>query len=163
LTSAGNFYHAPGTIESGYKSQRRGAYVRPVFFSDSILLISNDNSENAFAEIIFNSEWVVGRSLKRGIPIKVAIALGQQTADFDKSLHFGKPLIDAYNLQNELAFYGVAIHDTVEKKFDSATFKSHLLHRYKTPLKGGSVYHWVIDWRRIVGPKKEPQKNALLL
>ncbi len=147
-------------IENHFKTIKRGACVRHVFFSDSILLISNDNSENALSEILFNSTWILGNSLKHGIPMKGAIALGQQTADFDRSLHFGKPLIDAFNLQNELAFYGVTIHDTVEKKFD---LKTHLLHRYKTPLKSGSVNHWVVDWRQIAAPKKEPRQNALLM
>ena len=151
-------YHSLSIFENEYKS-RKGACVRPVLFSDSILLISNDNSEDSLEEIVFNTEWVLGSAFKRGLPMKGAIALGQQTADFSRSLHFGRPLIDAYNLQNELSFYGVVLHDSVEKKHDTAAFKSALLRRYKTPLKNGQVNHWVLDWRRIVMPKKE-SKNV---
>ena len=40
-------------------------------------------------------------ALTNGIPIKGAIAKGIMTADFNKSIYVGVPLIDAYNLQKE--------------------------------------------------------------
>src|SRR5690606_33152910 len=90
-------------------------------------------------------------SLVEGIPIKGAIAYGQQTADFKKSLYLGMPLVDAYELQNELQLYGVILHHTFEQfineteRLDQFEHYSNI-HKYPTPLKSGAVNHYIVGW-----------------
>lgn len=125
--------------------------IQPVLFSDSILLISSDGSGESAANMLFTVKELLRRSLEKEIPIKGAIAYGKQTADFDKSLYFGRPLIDAYELQNELQIYGVALHHTTEKRL--AIVKTLIKHeengdicKYQAPLKNGTVNHYMLDW-----------------
>ena len=61
--------------------------IRPIIFSDSIMLISNDDSPESAHDILFSTQWLISGALNVGIPIKGAIAHGQQTADFEKRLY----------------------------------------------------------------------------
>ena len=130
--------------------------VRPVFFSDSILLVSNDDSFGAAYQIIFNVQWILQQALRTQVPIKGAIACGKQTADFEDSLHFGAPLIDAYELQKQVKLYGVVLHHTMEERLaklkvlgtdKSLMFPFGEVVKYPVPLKeGGNVNHYVVSW-----------------
>lgn len=130
--------------------------VRPVFFSDSILLVSNDGSGKAATLLSIFAENILAKAMSVGIPLKGAIAYGEQTADFDKSLHFGRPLIDAFLLQEQLLFYGIALHHTADKRLSDAILVKEPefrllepeLYKYATPLKTGIVTHTVLDLAR---------------
>ena len=90
--------------------------IRPVTFSDSILLVTNDDSLESADFILLCARYVVGRALSSGIAVKGGIAHGEQTADFDQSLHFGQPIIDAYELQQDLILYAVVLHHSIEQR-----------------------------------------------
>jgi hypothetical protein len=134
----------------GYKS-----IVKIVLFSDSIVLVSYDDSRKSAYGIMIFIQWIVNRAIAKGIPLKGALAYGVQTADFKKSLHFGQPLIDAFELQKELKLYGVVLHHTVEKQLWEL-FKSDLdskyyimrqyISNYNTPMKSGNISHYLVDW-----------------
>ena len=49
------------------------------------------------------------------IPIKGVIAQGIFSYDKENELYFGKPLVDAYLLHEELKYYGIVVHNTAEK------------------------------------------------
>ncbi|MGP8216714.1 MAG: hypothetical protein ACLQQ4_14210 [Bacteroidia bacterium] len=122
--------------------------VKPVIFSDTILLVTNGNTEEDFNELLFNTHWLMQECFHEGIPIKGAISYGKFTADFNSSIYFGQPLIDAYQLQDELLLYGCIIDHTVEKYVRLKTFSSDFeyLKLYQTPLKTGKVNHHLLDW-----------------
>lgn len=124
--------------------------VMPVSFSDSILLVSRDDSIDSASHLLFSVWWLWKEAICSGIPMKGAIAYGEQTADFDKSLHFGKPLIDAYELQDELLLYGVVLHHTMEEYLTHNNimkiFEDSSLHRYQTHLRNSRVFHYVLYW-----------------
>jgi hypothetical protein len=50
------------------------------------------------------------------IPLKGAIAFGNFSANWDQSVFFGKPLIDAFELHNDLDMYCAILHSSAEKK-----------------------------------------------
>lgn len=128
--------------------------VRPVFFSDSVLLVSNDVSFGSANRMLFSVQWILRKALLTQVPIKGAIACGEQTADFEDSLYFGAPLIDAYELQDQVNLYGVVLHHTMERCLDDmkwpGTDKSRLTFpdvvKYPVPLKGGNVNHRIVRW-----------------
>jgi len=124
--------------------------VRPVIFSDSVLLFSNDDSLGAFENLIWQVGSIIRNALMNGVPMKGAVGYGEQTADFAKSLYFGKPLIDAWELQNELVIYGVILHHTVEAYLLEQGWIQELeetsIVRYATPLKQGTVDHYLVHW-----------------
>jgi len=138
--------------------------VRPVIFSDSVLLISSDDSIGAVKNLIWQVKSVISHALINDVPIKGALAYGEQTADFSKSLYFGKPLIDAWELQNELVIYGVILHHTIERYLVEKEWIEELeetsILKYATPLKHGTVSHYLVDWPNF--PMKASKlKNAL--
>jgi hypothetical protein len=124
--------------------------VRPVIFSDSIILVSNGNTEDSLLAIYAYLGAILRRALYNNIPIKGALAYGMQTADFNKSLHFGQPLIDAYELQEGLKLYGVVLHHTTERHirdigiFDKMNDK--FFFRWKTPIQTLHVNHYLVDF-----------------
>jgi hypothetical protein len=127
------------------------AWVKPVLFSDSIILISSDESEASAGHMFFSVSRLLRKSFDLGIPIKGAIANGTLTADPNKSLYFGKPLIDAYDLQNEVQLYGVILHHTTERylaryKLIPEFERANDLCRYQCPLRSGSVSHLMVNW-----------------
>ena len=140
----------PEAKPTGDKITFPESVIRPVFFSDSIVLISNNNSRDSVLNLLASVEWVLQHAMQNSIPLKGAIAYGEQTADFARSLHFGKPLIDAYELQNELLLYGVVLHHTMEQYLTDAgimeAFKGIRFFKYPTPLRAGIIDHYVVEW-----------------
>jgi hypothetical protein len=132
-------------VSRNYKSA-----VRIVIFSDSILLISRDGSKSSFEEMLYKIQFILFIAFSSNIPIKGVIAYGEQTADFNKSLYFGRPLIDAFGLQNELLFYGVVLHHTFESRLGEKgmgdILESELVQHYPVPMKLGKVSHNSINW-----------------
>jgi hypothetical protein len=124
--------------------------IIPILFSDSIILISSDDSESAAHEMIFIVGWILCKAINSGIPIKGAVAYGEQTADLNKSLYFGKPLIDAYELQNEIQLYGVVLHHTMERYLKNANmmdkFENFTVFKLLAPMKSGKITHNLVDW-----------------
>jgi hypothetical protein len=137
-------------IQEEYSTKRQESAVKVVTFSDSIILVSDDNSYDAATLILFWIKWVMWGAINKGLPIKGAIAWGIQTDDFGKALHFGKPLIDAQQLQNELFLYGVVLHHTMEKYLIDTNMMDELTGKFiikcLTPMKTGKITHYLVDW-----------------
>jgi ABC-type multidrug transport system fused ATPase/permease subunit len=124
--------------------------VKAVFFSDSIFIVSSDDSIISFARLCATANFIIAKAMLKKIPMKGAIAYGEMTSDFNRSIHFGKPLIDAYNLQQELYLYAVVLHHTAEKELINRKilniFEKQRLSKYNVPLKNGIAYHYVLKW-----------------
>ncbi|MDD5338085.1 MAG: hypothetical protein PHG35_01545 [Dehalococcoidales bacterium] len=124
--------------------------IKPVIFSDSIILISNDDSIVSANSIIISICRIFSKAIKFVLPIKGAVAHGKFSASANEPIYFGKPLIDAFELQRELSFYGVVLHHTMEKKLreiDSGYFSNmELISKYPTPTKSGIINHYCVNW-----------------
>jgi hypothetical protein len=133
-----------------YNNSTTRSVVFPVIFSDSILLVTNDNSERSAHKLLLYTSVILQRATINKIPLKGAIAYGEFTAVLGKSLYFGKPLIDAYELQNELQLYGVIMHHTMEKQMtnfiDNNLKVNDMVVRWPVPMKSGKINHLILDW-----------------
>ena len=94
---------------TGLSSQLRG-----VQFSDAIAIITTDASASSSVLIQLASQLLFMHALKHGAVLRGAIARGTVTADFDRSIFFGQPIIDAYRLEEAQQWYGVAVHPTAD-------------------------------------------------
>ena len=112
-------------------------------FSDSIVLFSNDTTENSLNNIAKAARGIMQNAIKQGIPLKGAIAQGEITCDKSKQLFFGQALIDAYLLEENVQYYGVLVHHTAEK---SVQILSDLFKDIKAPLKSGKISHYELSW-----------------
>lgn len=118
-------------------------------FSDSIVLFSKNDSFECFEAISKTAIEIMKSAIKLKIPIKGAISHGKMTVDDSKQLYFGQALIDAFLLEEDVCYYGVVAHHTVEKVIKNMPKEnplSHLFHDIKAPLKNGDISHYELTW-----------------
>lgn len=136
-----------------------GELARMSQFSDSIIVVSKDDTKQSLHRIAKAAVVLMHNALEVGLPIKGAIAKGRITFDKDKGIYFGLPIVDAYLLEEELKFYGVAFHHSAEK--DAITLKEKPLakpkkqqytpiEKYQIPLKSGKISHYCISYHKQV-------------
>lgn len=124
--------------------------VKAIIFSDSIIYVTKDDSEESVNEILLSVSVLMLNAIQQHIPIKGAIAHGEMTADTNGSLYYGIPLIDAYELQKELLLYGVILHNTMEKFLSELgtifVHEDEDIYRYPVPMKSGEIDHYLVGW-----------------
>lgn len=125
--------------------------VRSSLFSDSLVLYSKDNTHASLYSIICTIANLSHLLLSEEIPFKGALAFGEMSMDFDKSIFFGQPLIDAYLLQEEVCFYGNVIHGTAQKIIENYTLP--FVEEYLVSFKKGKNTHLTITPIYLYGNK----------
>lgn len=85
---------------------KNGELLRMVQFSDSIIIASLDDSKSALNKIVKAGVVLMQNALETGFALKGAIAKGPLTFDSGSGIYFGRSIIDAYLLEEELKFYG---------------------------------------------------------
>lgn len=133
------------TLNEGvYTGKENPKLVKSTAYSDSIMLYSKDKTINAFISLITAVSGLANDLFIEGIPHKGAIAFGKMTLDTERSIFFGQPLIDAYLLQEELHFYGVIIHGTVEEVISDQFNAAGFIKKYDCQLKNGKSSHFTV-------------------
>jgi hypothetical protein len=152
-TSHGEIYKMMKSIESSKSlvlntrwTGKISKLVTTTTYSDSIMLYSKDESNDALDDLITSVSALVYELFLNGIPHKGSIAYGKMTLDKKNSIFFGQPLIDAYLLQEELNFYGIIIHASAEKKMKRKKYNCNMsfVQDYLCPLKNGSSNHLTV-------------------
>jgi hypothetical protein len=118
--------------------------VKTTTYSDSIMIYTKDESNDAFNALIFTVAAFTNELFIASVPHKGAIAFGEVTLDWKNSIFFGQPLIDAYLLQEELIFYGIIIHASAEQKMTDNNCLWDYIINYLCPLKNGSSKHLTV-------------------
>ena len=139
-----------GPIETHKEVSEREERIKSVTFSDSILFVTKDDSLNDLLALALVLEIFQEAAIQRGAPTKGAISFGRLTADFEESIFYGQPLIDAYLLQDQLYYYGVILDNEVECKIIESVRKKEVkeevitrqFFKIPTPLKSGKVTHY---------------------
>jgi hypothetical protein len=119
--------------------------VKTSAYSDSIMIYSKDDDPRCLLTFSLAVSSFTNTLLTNGIPHKGATAFGLMTVDDKNSIYFGQPLIDAYLLQEELAFYGIVVHATVESELHQSKnsfFPQTFL--YPCPFKTGVANHLTV-------------------
>lgn len=89
-----------------------------MIFSDSIFIITEDNSQECFEDIVIVACRFM-RFMKVGVAINGAISYGEVTYDKERNIIFGKPINDAHLCQDDLFCYSVVLLESAVKKKDS--------------------------------------------
>ena len=153
-------------MKEGYKEDPKDfSNIRTVVFSDSVLILTPDSSKISLRTLLFACEILLAKSLESEISIKGAISYGQITADFEKSIFFGKGLIDAYKLEQQILYFGIAVDHKIEKKIRTLKLDTdNLLIRKKIPTKSGKINHYIIDWKKMAeGLFKNKSQTEILM
>jgi len=137
---------------------RYSTNLKPIVFSDTILFISPSDSPSDLENVLSVCAFFLADMIAKKIPIKGAIAHGTFTTDYEKSLYFGLPLIDAYLLTNQVFFYGALLHNSIEKYLEEIKNKQSIdnvmkfIARKPIPTKSGLINHSYIslkfDWSK---------------
>lgn len=94
----------------------QGDRLKLAFFSDSILVVSEANTQEDLNLISKAGVVLMQESFKKGFAIKGCLAHGQFHYDTETNIFFGLPLVNAYQLgDQELKYYGIIVHHTAEK------------------------------------------------
>jgi hypothetical protein len=130
-------------IDKNFKSQ----LTKSITFSDSIIFFSKSNTLEDITKIIIDAAYFQYIALKNDIAIKGVLSYGEITVDFENSLFFGRPIIDAYLLHDQLNMYTAMLDNRFEaelkkKKILDSTKK--LLVSDKVFLKNGKICHTVV-------------------
>ena len=86
-------------------------------FSDSILIV-DENTREGFNRISKAGLGLMHVALTASFPLKGAIAKGLFSYKEDKQLFFGRALVDAYLLQEQIHYYGIVAHNSIEKDIE---------------------------------------------
>ena len=138
------------------------------FFSDSILVVDVD-TEKGFNRISKAAAGLMQVSLKHKFPLKGVLSKGNFTYKEDKQMFFGRALVDAFLLQEQVYYYGIVAHHSVEKDInlyangweekDNGNRKG--INPYilsPVPLKSGNITHYHLAYN-LISSKRETGKE----
>jgi hypothetical protein len=117
--------------------------LKYILFSDTIVLLSEQMTNDDFESIYFGALSITQYCLSNSIPIKGAIARGEISYNEKSNILFGKPIIDAYRLSEDMKFMGVLMDKSLH--FLPNTCKDGFMIFLKVPLKSGKIKHYVMD------------------
>jgi len=154
--------------------QDYGIYV--VKFSDSISLFSKNDTIENFVLFLISARFLFTSFLKKEFLIKGGMAYGKISLDKEKQLYFGQPIIDAYNLEEDVNYIGVIAHNSIDefkqnidKNNKFCTLLNQLIFEAKSPLKSGFITHLNLNWFRqfvdnenLNGKMKNAIKSAII-
>lgn len=130
-----------------FKNDYQIAETKSITFSDSIVIFSKGGLAEDANKIIIDAFWLLNSAMENGIAIKGAISYGEVTVDFENSLFFGRPIIDAYLLHDQLQMYSVIFDHHSEVRINSlklAEEVNSLITSYKTNCKTGRITHKIL-------------------
>ncbi|MFM9985552.1 MAG: hypothetical protein ACKVOK_10000 [Flavobacteriales bacterium] len=130
---------------AGYMTKDGGATftterIRTVFFSDSLIFYTEDDSEICYHLLLNTMTAVTSGFYELGVPFKGAIAYGEFTADVTRSIYFGQPLVDAFLLQEDLALYAMILHDSMDEVMSRYRANSSVMD-YDFPAKENKTFY----------------------
>lgn len=88
---------------------RRNMGILHVWFSDTFVVLSDDDSQETFAAVELLSRWFVVALIWRNIPVRGSISCGRLYADQDKGLYFGPALVEAYEWSEGQDWIGLVL------------------------------------------------------
>lgn len=133
-------------------------------FSDSIVLVTVGDTLDDLNRICKAAVILMQTGLETGFALRGAMAKGEMIFDKENQLFFGKALVDAYLLEEELCYYGIVFHESMEEKVikieessdfcmvnvDDTTRKTYIpIEDIDIPLKKGKSKHYHIAWHKM--------------
>ena len=121
--------------------------------SDSIILISEDDSLDSFMKLILYVWRFSQYCLCFDMPVRGAVTFGEMFVDRRENITIGKPLTKAHKLEKEQNWIGIVIDDTVVDSFPDFFSNlndlwSMLLYKYNVPFKKEKTKNMhTINWR----------------
>jgi hypothetical protein len=125
-----------------------GHNIKVFTFSDSIIVLSRrDDTQLSFLDFSNAVSKIIGICIFKGVPIKGGCAHGEVTFNQSKNIICGQAYIDAYTMQENLFYYGVVCHHSIEQALSlNKSYKGSDIFRVETKMKGSDALHTNFDW-----------------
>lgn len=125
---------------------RSGEHLKYVQFSDSVIIVVNGTNSKMVNLITKAATILMHTAMSQNFPIKGVISKGVFTYDETDELYFGKPLVDAALLHDEIHYYGIVVHHSAEKIIKQNRSKDIPFICSPVPLKKGKTSHYHLAW-----------------
>ncbi len=147
-------------LENFNKNQKKigDAEIHIVSFSDSIVIFSKSDDFNNLGYFLVATSWLFAKAIEKRVPLKGGIAYGEISLDRKKQIYFGQPIIDAYEMEENVDYMGVVAHNSIDSYISEIKDKQQkqkidgvMLFEEETPLKkGNKTNHNNLNWFRIL-------------
>lgn len=126
-----------------------------ITFSDTIVILSKDGSQESFEDIILASSRFECIFFDNGYAVNGVIAYGDIVYDKESNILFGKPVNESHKMQEDLFFYGITLHtsavdqirDYASNLFLSPPIFSDVVLELNVPFKStGWIRTHCINW-----------------
>lgn len=156
-------------LSDWFSPSQKAKTFKVSFFSDSILVV-DANTRDGFNRISQAAAGLMQVSLKHKFPLKGVISKGNFTYNGKKQLFFGQAIVDAYLLQEQVYYYGIVAHHSVEcdiKRYSNGwrvkgKRKRKGINPYvlsPIPLKSGYSTHYHMAYN-LISQKRETGKDV---
>lgn len=142
--------------ESRMKPFLKADHLRYVQFSDSILIVVNGVDDKMFNLISKAAFCLMHTAISNRFPIKGVISQGTFTYDKTRELYFGRPLVDAALLHDEIKYYGIVVHNSAEATIKAKKDDENRYSKSEIPLEKGKTSHYHLAWN-LVNQKYKPE------
>lgn len=139
--------HFMNSFNRKMKPLLTGDYLRYVQFSDSIIIVANGIDSKMFNIITKAAICLMHGAMSHGFPLKGVLSKGQFTFDEENELYFGKSLVDAYVLHDEIYYYGIVVHHSAESLVKKYSYLDLPYCKQQVPIKNGKTAHYHLSWQ----------------
>lgn len=128
--------------------------VGVAWFSDTILLYTKEDSDEAVRELLSIVAWLLFETMIQGITrVRAGIAYGDVFLDPENSLYVGMPIVEAYRLEQAQQWSGAALCPSAEQRIPevarSGRFADWWITPYEVPLKEGrKISALAVNWNQ---------------
>jgi len=127
-------------IKETKKRVRNWKNVKYIWFSDTLIVYTDDPSKGAFVKINSFSRWFIYNLINKGVPIRGALSCDDFYVDNKNNLFLGEALIEAYKYGEAQNWIGFVLCPSVEEQFKYLGIKAENYTDYAytyIPLKKG--------------------------
>lgn len=142
--------------ESRMRPFKIADHLRYVQFSDSILIVVNGIDEKMFNLITKAAFCLMHTAISNRFPLKGVLSQGTFTYDESRELYFGRPLVDAALLHDEIKYYGIVVHNSAEATIKAKRTEENRYCKSLIPLEKGRASHYHLAWN-LVNQKYKPE------
>ena len=128
------------------------AEINIVNFSDSIILFSKNDDIDNFKYFLLSLRYLFAKTIAKGIPLKGGFAYGEISVNQSEQIYFGQPIIDAYLIEEDVNYFGMVAHNSIDNYLDNNPeligdeLIEKLFFEDFIPLKSGKIQHRNINW-----------------
>lgn len=129
----------------------RNSLIGIAWFSDTILFWTKEDEDYNIRELIQTVAWLTFANIYGNTKIRGGISYGEAYIDPTNSLFVGTPIIDAYRLESQQQWSGVALTDSAVSRVPSFVHEGGFVDwpvvSYDVPLKdSSSTSTLAINW-----------------